>query len=79
METSDLVIHLPALRAEFGHPDVAIMLTCLSYYYQGLSEVQIKICFHHLLKLDNPTMEYEIWVYANPKSCVNFVRLMCEI
>jgi hypothetical protein len=58
---------VPALRAEFGHPDVAITLTCLSYYYQGLSEDQVKVCFRHLLKLDNPTMEYENWVRANPR------------
>ncbi|KAG7289874.1 hypothetical protein NEMBOFW57_006251 [Staphylotrichum longicolle] len=27
----------PAPRSEFSHPDVVIVLTCLSYYYQGLS------------------------------------------
>jgi hypothetical protein len=29
---------VPAERAEFGHPDVAIILTILSYYYSGLSK-----------------------------------------
>ena len=57
---------VPSLRAEFGHPDVAIALTCLSYYYQGLSNDQVEVCFRHLLKLDNPAMEYESWVDANP-------------
>ena len=33
---------VPAERAEFGHPDVAIILTCLSYYYGGLGEKQLK-------------------------------------
>lgn len=53
---------MPTLRAEFGHPDVAICLTCLSYYYGGLSEPQVRECFSLLLKLDNPQVEYEGWV-----------------
>ncbi|OBZ77703.1 hypothetical protein A0H81_01999 [Grifola frondosa] len=52
---------MPALRAEFGHPDVAVALTCLSYYYGGLQEHQIDLCFALLYKLDNPTVEYETW------------------
>ncbi|KAF8600766.1 hypothetical protein BDV93DRAFT_587563 [Ceratobasidium sp. AG-I] len=56
---------IPSLRAEFGHPDVAIVLTCLSYYYQGLTNAQLDTCFEILYKLDNPTLEYEQWVHAN--------------
>lgn len=52
----------PAQRAEFSHPDVAITLTCLSYYYAGLTETQLEHCFATLLKSDNPGMEYAIWV-----------------
>jgi hypothetical protein len=54
---------VPALRAEFGHPDVVILLTCLSYYYQGLSKDQLDHCFQLLYKLDNPTDEYNAWVF----------------
>ena len=53
---------LPALRAEFGHPDVAIALTCLSYYYGGLTEDQLFLCFELLFHLDNPNLEYEKWI-----------------
>ncbi|TFK56544.1 hypothetical protein OE88DRAFT_1689641 [Heliocybe sulcata] len=53
---------VPSPRAEFGHPDVAILLTCLSYYYQGLSSEDLEVCFELLSKLDNPTLEYELWV-----------------
>ncbi|KAI6041743.1 hypothetical protein EDC04DRAFT_2980494 [Pisolithus marmoratus] len=53
---------VPALRAEFGHPDVAIVLTCLSYYYGGLDREQLMLCFERLLMLDNPDQEYESWV-----------------
>ncbi|KAH9040265.1 hypothetical protein EDB83DRAFT_2228304 [Lactarius deliciosus] len=53
---------VPSLRAEFGHPDVAIALTCLSYYYGGLTKQQVLQCFDLLTKLDNPDMEYDEWV-----------------
>ncbi|KAH9056702.1 hypothetical protein EDB87DRAFT_1687037 [Lactarius vividus] len=53
---------VPSLRAEFGHPDIAIALTCLSYYYGGLTKQQVLQCFDLLTKLDNPDMEYDQWV-----------------
>ncbi|KAF8260955.1 hypothetical protein EI94DRAFT_1609035 [Lactarius quietus] len=53
---------VPSLRAEFGHPDVAIALTCLSYYYGGLSKDQMLQCFDLLTKLDDPEGEYDRWV-----------------
>ncbi|KAG8957905.1 hypothetical protein FRC03_009696 [Tulasnella sp. 419] len=52
---------VPSLRAEFSHPDVAILLTCLSYYWQGLSQNQLEQCFSLLLKQDNPSLEYSKW------------------
>ncbi|KIJ64298.1 hypothetical protein HYDPIDRAFT_90931, partial [Hydnomerulius pinastri MD-312] len=57
---------MPAPKAEFGHPDVAIILTCLSYYYGGLTEEQLRTCFEILLKQDNPSLEYELWVRDCP-------------
>ena len=53
---------VPAPSAEFGHPDVAIAFTCLSYYYTGLSKVQVKQCFELLSKADDPSLEYGTWV-----------------
>ena len=53
---------VPSLRAEFGHPDVAIALTCLSHYYGGLTKDQLLLCFELLTKLDDPEMEYDHWV-----------------
>lgn len=53
---------VPSTNAEFGHPDVMIALTCLSYYYGGLSTEQLDLCFQTLFKLDNPAMEYQKWV-----------------
>ena len=51
---------VPTLRADFGHPDIAVILTCLSYYYRGLKDDQLDLCFDLLFKLDNPSLEYEV-------------------
>ncbi|TDL21949.1 hypothetical protein BD410DRAFT_898545 [Rickenella mellea] len=56
---------VPAVKAEFGHPDVCIALTCLSYYYLGLTKDQVDSCFQSLYKLDNPVVEYDKWVRAS--------------
>jgi len=53
---------LPALRAEFSHPEVTIGLTCLSYYYGGLSDAQLSLCFDNLLREDNAQAEYDSWI-----------------
>ncbi|KAL4812455.1 hypothetical protein BDW67DRAFT_193625 [Aspergillus spinulosporus] len=56
----------PAPRSEFSHPDVVIVLTCLSYYYSGLKDDDIVAAFHHLLKSDQADTEYQAWVYDAP-------------
>ncbi|KAG6846988.1 hypothetical protein H0H93_010732, partial [Arthromyces matolae] len=53
---------LPSLRADFGHPDVTLILTSFSYYYGGLTEDQLDECFELLFKLDDPALEYNGWV-----------------
>ena len=40
-----LVKDSPSARAEVSHPDTAIVLTCLSYYYAGLDVKQIYVSF----------------------------------
>ena len=50
---------VPAPSAEIGHPDVAIALTCLSYYYDGLEYTQVRTCLELVKKADDPTAEYE--------------------
>ncbi|QRW06903.1 kinase-like protein [Ceratobasidium sp. AG-Ba] len=59
---------IPSIRAEFGHPDVAIVLTCLSYYNHGLTQDQLRTCFELLFKLDNPDVEYDQWVHRNKQT-----------
>ena len=53
---------VPAEHAEFGHPDITILLTCLSYYHGGLSEEQLRNSFELLLKQDDPSSEYVLWL-----------------
>ena len=57
----------PATRAEFSHPDAAIVLTCLSYYYGGLSDEQLHVAFEKLLACDHAQEEYERWVQDAPE------------
>ena len=57
---------VPAPRAEFGQPDVAVALTCLSYYYEGLTRDQLVVCFERLLQQGDPMQEYEAWVRELP-------------
>jgi hypothetical protein len=52
----------PAPRAEFGHPDMIVFLTCLSYYYGGLTDSQLDTSFKLLLDCDNPEAQYEHWI-----------------
>lgn len=54
---------VPSVAAEWGHPDVAIILTCLSFYYQGITLSQFKQAFEQLGKMDDPSMEYARWVF----------------
>jgi hypothetical protein len=40
----------PSDRSEFGHPDTAIVYTVLSYYYDGLTDEQVKQGFNTLFR-----------------------------
>lgn len=57
---------VPSSNSEFGHPDVAISLTCLSYYYTGLTLKQMHVCFKLLAKESNPQEIYSAWASAYP-------------
>jgi hypothetical protein len=54
---------LPSPRSEFGHPDLTILLTCLSYYYGGLDVEMIKLTLRQLLKSGTPELTYAEWLY----------------
>jgi hypothetical protein len=49
----------PSEQAEWGHPDVAIIFTCLSFYSGGLSVPQLRQALEHVLKSDDPSQVYD--------------------
>ena len=53
---------MPAPNTQFSHPDLTVILTCLSYYYAGLTEEQLRASFEILLDLDDPAAEFARWI-----------------
>ncbi|KAI0406964.1 hypothetical protein F4802DRAFT_605810 [Xylaria palmicola] len=51
----------PSEQAEFGHPDVAILSTCLSFYYSGLNQKQLMSGVQNILLSNDPAAQYEWW------------------
>ncbi|KAI1274441.1 hypothetical protein F5Y07DRAFT_410255 [Xylaria sp. FL0933] len=49
----------PSEQAEYGHPDVAIFFTCLSFYYAGLTQAQLVQSVQHVLQSNDPAAQYE--------------------
>ncbi|KAJ8607127.1 hypothetical protein MRB53_040480 [Persea americana] len=52
----------PSPRSEFSYPDVVIILTSLSYYYEGLNDGDLFAAFTHLMNADQAAIEYQQWV-----------------
>ncbi|OGM45293.1 hypothetical protein ABOM_006398 [Aspergillus bombycis] len=71
----------PTARSEYSHPDAVIVLTCLSWYYGGLSNEDLFNTFSHLLNTDQADMEYQLWVkdaYQLPKKFQQLVSINLE-
>lgn len=56
----------PTPRSEFSHPDIVIVLTCLSYYYGGLGDQALFDSLEILARSDNADSEYQSWVKSCP-------------
>lgn len=56
---------VPSEQAEFGHPEVALLLTSLAFYYDGLSIAQLRQSLEHVLKSDDPASEYDRWTHSS--------------
>ncbi|KAL3476021.1 hypothetical protein BJX99DRAFT_258915 [Aspergillus californicus] len=56
---------VPSDQAEWGHPDVSILFTCLAFYHQGLNKRQFRQCLQAVLSSDDPGLEYERWTRAS--------------
>ncbi|KAH7268297.1 hypothetical protein B0J15DRAFT_533760 [Fusarium solani] len=55
---------VPSETAEYGHPDTALVLTCLALYQTGLSKVQVAKNLQHIMKSDDPAAHYERLVHS---------------
>ena len=64
---------VPSEQAEWGHPDVAILFTCLSFYFGGLDVLQLRHSLEHLVKSDDLSSEYDRWTYTS-ESLPNSLR-----
>jgi hypothetical protein len=58
-------------RTEFGHPDMAIILTQISYYYSGLTDDQLRDCFSSKEFQNNPAVEYARWIQNVPPNKIH--------
>ncbi|THC92491.1 hypothetical protein EYZ11_008029 [Aspergillus tanneri] len=56
---------VPSDQAEWGHPDVSILFTCLAFYNQGLSLPQLLQSLQGILRSDDPATEYDRWTQAS--------------
>jgi hypothetical protein len=63
----------PTARSEFSDPDTVIMLTCLSYYYEGLSNEDLHNALNHVIKPDQAAIEYQLWVKDGRHWIINSV------
>ncbi|KAI1659373.1 hypothetical protein F4813DRAFT_331455 [Daldinia decipiens] len=52
---------VPSEQSEFGHVDVAILLTVLAFYYRGINLSQTRQALEAVLKSDDPASEYDKW------------------
>ncbi|KAK6953357.1 hypothetical protein Daesc_005660 [Daldinia eschscholtzii] len=52
---------VPSEQSEFGHVDVAILLTTLAFYYRGINLSQARQALEAVLKSDDPAAEYDKW------------------
>ncbi|EGR48358.1 uncharacterized protein TRIREDRAFT_62633 [Trichoderma reesei QM6a] len=53
---------VPSELSEYGHPDVAILLTCLSFYSTGLTFGQFREGLKRILTSEDAALEYERWI-----------------
>lgn len=55
---------VPSESSEFGHPDVAIIFTTLSFYYAGLTPAQFRQSLSSVLKADDAASAYDRWTHG---------------
>lgn len=73
--------HTPAERSEYSQPDVALLLTHLAYYYDGLSKTELLSALKTLLGMgaNAQAAHYKLWLAASvPGVCAGTVHTSTE-
>lgn len=70
----------PSELSEWGHPDVAIILTCLAFYYEGLSLPQLHETMKRILQADDPVLVYDKLIQGSilPQSLSSWKNINVE-
>lgn len=55
---------VPSEQAEFGHPEVSIILTILSFYFAGLTGEDFHRSLKRVLESDDPAAEYDRFTHT---------------
>ncbi|KAF4502839.1 very large low complexity [Fusarium agapanthi] len=50
---------IPSQTAEYGHPDTALVLTCLSFYHAGLTKSQLLQSLRFISNSEDPCSHYQ--------------------
>ncbi|KLO86343.1 Uncharacterized protein LW93_11117 [Fusarium fujikuroi] len=50
---------IPSQTAEYGHPDTALVLTCLSFYHAGLNKSQLLQSLQLISNSEDPSSHYQ--------------------
>ncbi|KAF5988514.1 hypothetical protein FCOIX_423 [Fusarium coicis] len=50
---------IPSQTAEYGHPDTALVLTCLSFYHAGLTKSQLLQSLRFISNSEDPPSHYQ--------------------
>ena len=51
---------VPSEQAEWGHPNVAILFTCLTFYYNELNIIQLCQSIKQVLNSNDPSNKYNL-------------------
>jgi hypothetical protein len=79
-----LACDAPSVASDFAHPDVALLLSAVSYFFNGLTDAQVVEAFRHLLSLGESAQRnvYQTWFdtsFENPGESEKPINLVSKI
>ncbi|KAF5593544.1 uncharacterized protein FSUBG_9779 [Fusarium subglutinans] len=71
---------IPSQTAEYGHPDTALVLTCLSFYHAGLSKSRFLQSLQLISNSEDPSSHYQRFVFSRhlPENLEHWHQLEIE-